>query len=451
MRRAIFFAAATLAAACGGTAVDPSLALLGGDTTIFDDGGEAFNYPLRNLRTEMRGPFQIGDGVFNRNWIAAPATPQGSDGLGPTFNAVACAGCHANNGRAATPADANEPFLGLLLRLSIPGAGAHGEPVPVPHYGDQLQPYAILGVPPEGTPHVTYVEQPGTYPDGEPYSLRAPTYTTDALGFGPMPPDLLVSPRLAPQMVGLGLLEAVAEQTLIDLAAANGGRVNYVWDVAAQATRVGRFGWKANQPSLEQQTFGAFVNDIGITSALFPMENCPAPQVMCMNAPPSLTQPNLEPIRANAMVVHALALAVPARRRLDDPVAQHGEKLFAQVGCATCHVPKMRTGALADWPELSNQTIRPFTDLLLHDLGPALADGRPDFGASGSEWRTPPLWGLGLASSINDYLFLLHDGRARDFAEAILWHGGQAQPARDAFAALSKSDRAALVTFLQTL
>ena len=324
----------------------PEAALLGGDTTVFDDGDEALVHPLRNLSADYRGPFQIGDGVFNRNWVSAPATPVGRDGLGPTYNATSCSGCHDNNGRGATP-QGDEPFLGLLLRLSVGGTNEHGGPQPDPVYGDQLQPYAILGVPAEGTPRVTYAEQPGTYGDGQAYCLRAPTYTVVDLGFGPLADGILISPRLAPQMVGLGLLEAVDEATIEGFAATNGGHTNHVWDVAKQATALGRFGWKANQPTLAQQSFAAFRSDIGITSALFPDKNCGPTQTDCLGAPMSDTIPNIQDPKAEAMVVHALALAVPARRNLDDAQALHGEELFGQIGCGSCHIQKMVTGVLA--------------------------------------------------------------------------------------------------------
>ncbi len=441
---------------CGGNrspaaGSDPSAALLGGDGTVFDQGDEAFAYPASNLRTVNRGPFQLGDGIFNRNWVAAPASPQGNDGLGPTYNAFSCSGCHSNNGRGAPPQSAGDPFLGLLLRLSIQGTDAHGGPAPDPVYGGQLQPNGILGVPGEGTPSVSYVEMPGMYADGEGYSLRKPTYSIDNLSFGPLDPDEMVSPRLAPQTVGLGLLEAVDAGTIVAFAAQNGGKANLVWDDRLQQSVLGRFGWKANQPSLEQQVLGAARNDLGITNSLYATQNCPPAQTACANAPLSMDQPELEPLRENAVVVHALGLAVPARRNLDDPVALRGEQVFTQAGCAACHIPKMTTGMLSGWPELSNQTIRPFTDLLLHDMGPDLSDGRPDFEASGSEWRTPPLWGLGLVQPIDGYLFLMHDGRARGFAEAILWHGGQANTAKESFRTMSKSDREALISFLSSL
>jgi CxxC motif-containing protein (DUF1111 family) len=429
--------------------VDPSVALLGGEGTIFDDGAEALLYPARNLSQAHRGPFQLGDGIFNRNWVPAPASPQGSEGLGPTYNAISCSTCHDNRG--TPPKKDGQRFVGLILRLSVPGAAAHGQPAPDPTYGDQIQPYGIRGVPGEGTPRVVYVEAAGAYADGEAFSLRRPTYTIEALAFGPLAPGAMISPRLAPQTVGLGLLQAIDESTILGFAAETGGKPNRVWDERAQKTAIGRFGWKAGVPSLEQQVASALRNDIGITSSIFPAENCPRVQTACGRAPPSLSQPELEPVRKHAIEVHTYGLAVPVRRAIDDPETRRGEALFTQAGCAKCHVPVMTTGTLADWPELSRQTIRPFTDLLLHDMGPDLADGRPEFLASGSEWRTPPLWSLGLVRALDGDLFLLHDGRARDFAEAILWHGGQAQAAREAFRAMSRRDRAAILAFLGSL
>jgi CxxC motif-containing protein (DUF1111 family) len=447
-------AAAAGIAACTSSSpsqgVDPSEALLGGDGTIFDQGNEAFAYPARNLSQEHRDPFQIGDAIFNRNWVPVPG-PQGDDGLGPTYNAISCSGCHDNNGRGAPPQTSGAQFLGLLLRLGVPGTDAHGGPLGDANYGDQLQPYGIFGVPGEGTPSVSYVETAGSYGDGTSFSLRTPSYSIGGLAFGPLDPNEMVGPRLAPQTVGLGLLEAVDESTILGFAAQNGGKPNYVWDGIHQQMVLGRFGWKANQPSLEQQVMGASRNDMGITDSEFPTENCPPAQKACAAAPESVDQPNLEPLRENGLIVHALGLAVPARRNLGDPVATHGEQLFTQAGCSSCHIVKMTTGTLPDWPELSNQTIRPFTDLLLHDMGSGLADGRPDYQASGSEWRTPPLWGLGLVQPIDGYLFLMHDGRARGFEEAILWHDGQAANAKEAFRTMAKSDRDALVAFLASL
>jgi CxxC motif-containing protein (DUF1111 family) len=431
---------------------------LGGDATIFDASRNAFNYAARNLSAARRGPFQLGDSLFNRNWITAPGTPVGNDGLGPTFNAHSCSGCHDGNGRGSPPTQEGEPFLGLLLRLSIPGTDAHGGPLPEPNYGAQLNQLSILQIAAEGEASVSYVELPLSYADGEAYSLRKPSYTFTQLNFGPLAEGTQVSPRLAPQVIGLGLLEAISEDTLQAFVDANArsdgpvrGRINYVWDMQQQRPAVGRFGWKANQPNSEQQTLAASLGDIGITSRLFPSENCPSVQTGCASAPAGVTQPELSDLKADALTTHTLGMGVPARRDIDKPAVRRGEMLFVEAGCADCHVPKITTGTLDGYPELSDQTIRPFTDLLLHDMGEGLADDRPDYQATASEWRTPPLWGIGLLEVVNKHTFLLHDGRARNPAEAILWHDGEAEAAKESFRSLPATDRTALLAFLQSL
>jgi CxxC motif-containing protein (DUF1111 family) len=448
-----------LLAACGddGGAYEPGEELSGGDTTVFDSGRNAYALSARNLKGERRDRFFVGNAVFNRNWVTAPASTTGLDGLGPTFNAVSCSACHFKDGRGAPPERPGEPFLGLLLRLSLPGQGEHGGPVDEPVYGGQLNHRAILGVPAEGSATVEYEEIPGAYADGTPYSLRRPTYRLADLAFGPIDPRVLISPRTAPFMIGLGLLAAVDEADLLALADehdADGdgisGRPNQVWDPKAGRTRLGRFGWKANQPGLEQQNAGAFVGDLGITSPLFPAESCPPAQTACAAAPTG-GAPELDQDKLDEVTYYAHLLAVPARRDFEDPAVLRGKARFRDAGCAACHVPQLQTGSLDGFPELEGQTIRPFTDLLLHDLGEELADGRPDFLADGREWRTPPLWGLGLVGVVNGHTLLLHDGRARGFAEAILWHGGEAERAREAFRTMGAADRAALLRFLESL
>jgi CxxC motif-containing protein (DUF1111 family) len=452
-------AAAALAAcsASDGAAYELGEERSGGDTTVADRGRNAFSLAARNLQGARRDDFFIGNSIFNRAWVTAPASTTAVDGLGPTFNATSCSACHFKDGRGAPPTQPDAPFLGLLLRLSVPGLGPRGEPLDVPGYGGQLSHRAILGVPPEGAASVTYVEVPGAYADGEAYSLRRPTYRISDLAFGPLDPRTLVSPRVAPAMIGLGLLEAIDEDTILSLADegdADGdgisGRPNRVWDPRARATRLGRFGWKANQAGLEQQNAGAFLGDLGITSPLAPDESCPAAQVACAAAP-SGGSPELPQEKLDQVTYYSRLLAVPARRDARDPDVLRGKARFRDAGCAACHTPVLVTGQLAGVPEVSGQTIRPYTDLLLHDLGEALADDRPDFLATGREWRTPPLWGLGLIATVNEHMFLLHDGRARGLAEAILWHGGEAEPAREAFRALPAPDRAALLRFLESL
>ncbi len=308
---------------------------------------------------------------------------------------------------------------------------------------------------------MAYQEVPGSFADGEPYSLRKPSYTVESLGYGPLAPDVMISPRVGAHLVGLGLLEAVPEETLLARADPDdldgdgiSGRPNLVWDQENQRPALGRFGWKANQPNLRQQTAGAFNGDIGITSAMFPAESCTSTQEACQAAPtaePGNEAPQLSESFLKSVVSYVSTLAVPGRRRTMVPEVRRGKVVFAELGCTGCHTPVLKTGTHPELPELSGQTIRPFSDLLLHDLGPDLADGRPDFQASGSEWRTPPLWGLGLVQAVNRHRYLLHDGRARGFSEAILWHGGEAERSREAYKQLPKPDREALIMFLDSL
>ncbi|MBX3222542.1 MAG: thiol oxidoreductase [Labilithrix sp.] len=451
---------ASVVAACG----EPDTEILplddarsAGDGTVFDQTRDAFTRPLANLHGPRRDDFFLGNAVFNRGWVTAPASVADFDGLGPLFNATNCSACHFKDGRGRPPEKPDEKLLSMLVRLSVPGVSAQGGPMPEPAYGEQLQENGILGVPAEGTTRVTYVEEAGAFADGATYSLRRPSYRIEELGYGPLAPDVMMSPRTAPFMIGLGLLEAIPEETILALADPDdrdgdgiSGRPNRVWDVERQRAVVGRFGWKANQPSLRQQNAGAFAGDIGITSALFPEEGCTAVQEACRVAPTGDT-PQLRDLLLEQVTFYTHTLAVPGRRDVDSLEVRRGRKLFEAARCSSCHVPTFETGIVADLPEVSSQVIHPFTDLLLHDMGPDLADGRPDFEASGVEWRTAPLWGIGLVRTVNRHSYLLHDGRARGFAEAILWHGGEAARSRESFVAMPKADRDALVAFLESL
>ena len=430
--------------------------LLGGETTAFATNRNAFSFSARNLTNLERRTFEVGDSFFEQNWVTAPASTAARDGLGPTFNAQSCSSCHVLDGRGRPPVDDADPERGLLFRISIPGAAAHGGPLPDPIYGGQLQDRAILTAPAEGRFRIAYDVIHGAYGDGEPYTLLAPRYSFADLAFGPLHPELMVSPRVAPSAFGAGLLEAIAEADILaqadpDDADGDGisGRPNLVWDARRGATALGRFGWKANVPTVEQQVAGAFLGDIGITSPLFPAENCPAAQTDCQTAPHG-GSPEIPAHRLAQVVFYNQTLAVPAMRNVDDPQVRQGAALFLQAGCATCHTPRYTTG---EHPvaALSHQAILPYTDLLLHDLGAGLADGRPDFLADGREWRTPPLWGIGLIDNVNGHTRLLHDGRARSIAEAILWHDGEGLAAREMFRNMPRAARAALLRFLESL
>ena len=428
----------------------------GGETTVFDESVNAFGEAAPNLEGDKDLFFVTGNAFFKRNWVTPPASTADLDGLGPLFNARSCSSCHLLDGKGAPPKGPDEQPIDLLFRLSRPADGVNG-PVSDKNYGGQFNPDAVLGVEPEGDVHVSYEEIPGTYADGTPYSLRKPIYKFDNLAYGDFPEDLMISPRIAQHLVGLGLLEAIDEAKLKELADPYdedkdgiSGRINYVFDQAKNELVVGRFGWKANQPTVRQQTALAFREDIGITSELFPDELCAENQEQCKQSE-SGGHPELAPDILDRVTLYTQTLAVPGRRNWDETDVLKGKKAFIEIGCASCHIPKLKTGKHAEHPALSDQTIFPYTDLLLHDMGEGLADGRPDGKATGNEWRTPPLWGIGLVKVVSGHTFFLHDGRARNLEEAILWHGGESEASRDKFTKLSKEERSNLIKFLNSL
>ena len=443
--------------ACAPVLAPPGDPRSGGDSTVFALSDDAFGFPAAGLTNDERRDFFTGNALFNRNWVTAPASTDGIDGLGPVFNARSCSACHVRDGRGRPPIDPGEPAVSLLVRLSVPGEDPFAGAVPEPRYGLQLNSFGILGVPGEGAVTITYDEVSGAFADGVPFVLRHPHVALADLAFGPLDPATRISPRVAPAIFGDGLLAAVPDATLLALADpddADGdgvsGRPNAVWDALADAPGLGRFGWKANVASLEEQTAGAFVGDIGITTPLFPAENCAPGQSACAAAPTGGT-PEADQLKVDLVTFYVHTLAVPARRDVDDPEVRRGEALFTAAGCAACHVPTLATGPFPSIPALGNQVIHPHTDLLLHDLGEGLADGRPDFDAGPREWRTPPLWGIGLVPTVSGHDLFLHDGRARGLEEAILWHGGEAAGARAAFRRMTAPARAALLRFLESL
>lgn len=413
----------------------------GGETTTDNVGIGAFTVQAANLSLARRGEFEAGLQFFQLPWVVAPGRPE-ADGLGPTFHADTCLGCHARNGRGS---------LGtVLLRI---GLGPNN--VPDPNYGSQLQPFGIGGVPGEGSPVRTDVPVIHARADGTTVSLLGATYEIANPAFGPFGADLRISPRIAPQIVGQGLLEAISDADVIAGADPNdengdgiSGRVHWVQE--GGSARVGRFGWKAIHPSVESQTAGAFSEDIGITSSRFPDTNCPGGQSACRAAPSGGT-PELNASRLTVTVAYMRLLGVPTRRGGDSTEVLQGKALFTSVGCASCHRPSFRTRADAAEPELANQLIWPYTDLLLHDLGDRLADHRREGDAGEREWRTPPLWGLGLVPVVNGARHLLHDGRARSIDEAILWHDGEAAQSRLAYEKLSATEQMRLRAFVESL
>ena len=442
----------------------------GGATTVAATGRNAFSFAAANLNDDERTRFAVGNSFFRRNWVEAPSSTAARDGLGPHFIARSCGGCHVQSGRGAPPdytkpLDARgEPPVALLLRLSIPGEGPHGGPRPDPIYGDQLRTLAVPGVRVEGRITMQVRTLRGTFADGTRYTLRQPRFGVAGLAYGPASKDLQFSPRLAPQLIGMGLLEAIPEQQILDNAARQAaapgpikGRPNQAWDAFEQRMMLGRFGWKANVATLAHQTAAAFVGDIGITSGRFPEESCTFTQDDCRASPRGAKgeAPEIDDRTLGDVVFYQASLAPPARRQPGDAQVKRGRALFEQAQCAACHRPSYVTGdsPLPDFasPALKGQTIWPYTDLLLHDMGDGLADGRPDFLAGGRQWRTPPLWGVGLIRDVNDHQQLLHDGRARGVLEAVLWHGGEADASRRRVLKMTDAERAALVRFVESL
>lgn len=415
---------------------------------------EAYTQPLPGLPEADQERFFQGRSLFRQSWVVAPADDRAA-GLGPLYNRLACISCHQKNGRGRSPDGPDERMLSMLVRLSVPGRGAHGGPRPHPAYGDQLNEEGVPGVPGEGRAALSWVEGPSeSLAGGETVRLRRPRISFANMAYG-KPEHLLHSPRVGQSVYGLGLLEAVPAGTIEAMAheaKADGvrGRTNRVWDVATARTVIGRFGFKANTSTLRQQIAGAFVGDLGITSPLFPDENCMPGQSACRRAPSS-RHPELSAAELDAIEFYLANLAPPPRRRADDPQIMAGERLFADIGCATCHRPSLETGPNPRFPLTAGQRIAPYSDLLLHDMGRGLADGRPDYEASGRQWRTPPLWGIGLVPLINEHSQYLHDGRARNLQEAILWHGGEATPSRQRYARANASQRGAILAFLQSL
>lgn len=449
------------------TKAEPGEALSGGATTVQRQDRNAFSLPSANLAPERRLDFSVGNSFFRSPWVIAPSTTTARDGLGPLFNTNACQNCHVRDGRGHPPPPGASNAVSMLVRLSIPDQPAYAQQiqrlgvVPEPTYGTQLQDMAVPGVAPEGKVRVDYSYHTVAFDDGYQVELRKPHLRITQLGYGPMHPDTRFSARIAPPMIGLGLLEAIPEEAILanaDPEDRDGdgirGRPNTVWDQARQRSVLGRFGWKAGQPDVNQQNVHAFAGDMGLTTALHPQDDCTPAQRDCLAAPSGDGPGGEKEVSDNILrlvTFYARNVGVPARRDVDAPQVLAGKNLFFEASCQACHVPQFTTSAHASEPELANQLIRPYSDLLLHDMGPGLADDRSEFAAGGQDWRTPPLWGIGLTQAVSGHTQFLHDGRARNLLEAVLWHDGEAQAARRHVLTFDAEQRAALLAFLNSL
>jgi CxxC motif-containing protein (DUF1111 family) len=444
----------------------------GGAATSFAPlNSSAFSHPSANMPFDRELDFKVGDGIFRKLWVSSPSSTLSSDGLGPLYNARSCQSCHLKDGRGQPPAR-GEPAVSLFLRLSVPpqsdadreALAAHRiDAIPEPTYGGQLQNFAIQGISAEGRMEIDYEDVPVTFADGEALTLQKPRYGVAGLAHGPLHPEAMLSPRVAPPMIGMGLLEAIRDEDIRALADPDdrdgdgiSGRPNHGWSAAKNAVVLTRFGWKAGQPSVAQQSAYAFAGDMGISSKLAERGwgDCTAAQKACRAAPDGSDRTEgveLPGKMFDLVTFYARNLAVPGRRDVDDPEVLQGKRIFYEAGCIGCHRPKFVTRRDSAEPEQSFQLIWPYTDLLLHDMGERLADGRPEGDASGGEWRTPPLWGIGLTETVSGHSRFLHDGRARSLMEAVLWHGGEAEGAKQKVLRLSKRERDALIAFLRSL
>ncbi|MDP3315360.1 MAG: di-heme oxidoredictase family protein [Devosia sp.] len=448
--------------------------LPGGKATVKKRiNGDIFSFSSANLSFEQEEQFKLGNALFRKLWVSSPSSTQASDGLGPLFNARGCQNCHLKDGRGHTPSGADDDAVSMFLRLSVPAhtdaemqalADGSAKVIPEPTYGGQLQDFAVPGLQAEGRMVIDYTDVPVTLGDGTVVTLRAPSYSVADLGYGPMAPDVMLSPRVTPQMIGLGLIEQIPPEDILvhadpDDADGDGvsGRPNRVRDPVTGEIALGRFGWKAGAASIRAQSADAFAGDLGISTPLVmrPHGDCMAAQAECL-ALPTGEQERLGPSEApdpvlDLVTFYSQNLGVPQRRDAGDPTVLAGKAAFYGAGCALCHVPKFVTSRAGENPALRFQLIWPYSDFLLHDMGDGLADHRPEGQADGYEWRTAPLWGIGLTETVSGHTEFLHDGRARNLTEAILWHGGEANAARDAFAAMPKLEREALLKFVESL
>ncbi len=451
------------------------LFVIGQGTTAQGDNSKAFSQPSTQVIESRKIDFLIGRSIFKKLWVSSPSSTQSSDGLGPLYNARSCLSCHPNNGRGKPPIN-GVPSVSFFLQLSVPPRSAKEkvllstgrlDHIADPIYGSQLQGHAVQGLEGEAVVITTYQHDLVTLAGGEVVTLHKPHYQITNWQYGKPAMGLRFSPRIAPQMIGLGLLSAIPEEAVKANADPDdlnkdgvSGKASQVWSYKKQSLVLGRFGWKASTASVYEQSALALHSDMGLSNPLFRTGygDCTEQQKACRTAPDGRSGYG-DGLEVGSKLMQNLAfyaanLAVPSPRNQGIVKVQQGAAIFAAIGCASCHQPAFSIKGTRQESKSSGKNdiiIHPYSDLLLHDMGQGLADGRPVHNATGREWRTAPLWGVGLSREVNSNSYFLHDGRARSLLEAILWHGGEAKYARDRFAKLEKLEREKLLAFVASL
>lgn len=430
-----------------------------------------YSTPFSDIELEEKFDFKIGENVFQKFWVPSPSSTTASDGLGPLFNTRSCNSCHINNGRGHAPEEGvnGGSIPSFLIRFGktyehqdaiadfiYPNIGDK-------HYGAQLQGHSVQGINPEGDFYLTYETHIETLADGSTVELRKPILHWRTLHYGPLEESTGFTPLVTPALVGMGLLDNIPTESIIANADPDdndkdgiSGRVSWILTNTNKKV-LGRFGYKASTPSASAQNQLAFNTDMGLSTPKNPAPSgdCTPLQIECIKSPNGNSShlDNLEVDKQQARLVDLFVSlsAPPAIRNLREPDFLAGKKVFDNAGCASCHIPKMQTSKHSAFSALNDRTFYPFTDMLLHDMGPDLASGFPVFSATPNEWRTAPLWGIGLSEKVSGRVGFLHDGRARNIEEAILWHGGEAKKSQQFYKQLDKEYRKKLIYFLESL
>ncbi|NVK73768.1 MAG: c-type cytochrome [Oceanospirillaceae bacterium] len=429
-----------------------------------------YSRPLPRISPEDKLDFRIGENVFQKFWVPAPSSTTASDGLGPLFNTRSCNSCHLKSGRGHAPEEnvsgVSIPSFLVKLGKTYPKQAYRPQTI-YPQigdsrYGNQFQGHSSPGILPEGDYYLTYSTHIETLRDGTEVELRRPNLHWSKLNYGDFDNSTGFTMLVSPALVGMGLLDNIPNELITSNADPDdknndgiSGRVS--WIDSGKHKVIGRFGYKATAASVSAQNQSAFNTDLGLSTPLNPTPygDCTALQDDCLKSPNG-NSPHLDNLEVDKQQARLVDLFVslsspPAMRNLTSSTFLKGKRLFENAGCASCHTPKMKTGRNSKFAVLNNRTFYPFTDLLLHDMGAELASGFPSFTATPREWRTAPLWGIGLSEKVSGRTGFLHDGRARTIEEAILWHGGEAKVSQTFYKALTKENRKKLIYFLESL